>query len=294
MFAAVYLSFIVSEFITFGDLDETYSVAARYVAVGLLGVIVLSCMRHEITFDSFSPWIGVVAILYAILALIEAYVEQTNRIGLGINSIPTAMISVQLMFWCGCAALVRNKVPAVVLLGAVCAFWVVYLTGSRMPVAVSIYLLVIWVLFTKQAARTRILAVLGCVLIVPVLGILVPGVSTGIFDRFAAVDLGVMTEVASEAPSVKVASSASGMHRAWIWKAGFDLILQQPWFGWGRGMGVTDQALMAVQAPDVVRAHPHFHNELIDISVRFGVPAAVLLVLSYAGLFGTARTRYQL
>lgn len=169
--------------------------------------------------------------------------------------------------------------------------------------AVAIYLLTIWLLLTKQAVRTRLLIVLGCVLIIPLQGILAPDVANGIFSRFAALDFGVMTDVAveapagavvGEAPSVEVVSGASGVHRAWIWKAGFDLILQQPWFGWGRDMALTDQVLVAVQAPDGIRTQPHFHNELINISVRFGIPAAVLLVLSYAGLFWTARTRHHL
>lgn len=312
MFAAVYAAFILSEFVTVGFDEEVLSVIVNYSAIGLLGVVVLSCMRHRITFESISPWIGVIAILYAIIALIEVYSEQTNRVGFGYNSIPLGMVSVQLLFWCGCAALKRDKVSAIVLLGLVSAFWVVFLTGSRMPVVVSIYLLAIWVLFTKQAARTRIFVVLGCVLIIPVQGILAPDVSNGIFGRFAALDFGVMTEIASEtpsgavageapnveavseAPSVEVPSGASGMHRAWIWKAGLDLISQKPWFGWGRDMALTDRALAAVQAPDHIRTQPHFHNELINISVRFGVPAAVLLVLSYAGLFWTSLTRHHL
>jgi hypothetical protein len=59
-------------------------------------------------------------------------------------------------------------------------------------------------------------------------------------------------------------------------------------------MALTDQALGAVQAPDIVTTQPHFHNELINISVRFGVPAAILLVLSYAGLVWTSSTRRHL
>ncbi len=312
MFVAVYAAFILSEFVTVGFDEEVLSVIVNYSAIGLLGVVVLSCMRHKITFDSISRWIGVVAILYAIIALIEVYTEQTNRVSFGYNSIPLGMVSAQLLFWCGCAALKHDKVSAIVLLGLVSAFWVVFLTGSRMPVAVSICLLVTWVLFTKQAARTRIFVVLGCALIIPVQGILAPDVSNGLFGRFAALDLSVMAEVAgeavgdevageapnveaaSEAPSVEVASGDSGMHRAWIWKAGLDLISQQPWFGWGRDMALTDQVLAAVQAPDGIYTQPHFHNELIDISVRFGVPAAVLLVLSYAGLFWTSPTRHHL
>ena len=181
-----------------------------------------------------------------------------------------------------------------------------------MPVAVAIYLLAIWVLFTKQAVRTRLIIVLGCVLIIPLQGTLAPDVANGIFSRFAAIDVGVMTDVAveapvgavaveapggamvGEAPSVEVASGASGVHRAWIWKASFDLILQKPWFGWGRDMALTDQVLTAIQAPDNIRTHPHFHNELIDVSVRFGVPAAILLALSYASLFWTSPTRHHL
>lgn len=321
MFAAVYAAFILSEFVTVGFDEEVLSVIVNYSAIGLLGVVVLSCMRHRITFASFSSWIGVVAILYGVIALIEVYSEQTNRVGFGYNSIPLGMISVQLMFWCGCAAVKCEKVSAIVLLGIVSAFWVVFLTGSRMPVAVAIYLLAIWLLFTKQAVRTRLFIVLGCVLIIPLQGILAPDVANGIFSRFAAIDFDVMTDVAfevpveavvveapvrevtveapndsvvGEAPSVEVASGASGVHRAWVWKASFDLILQKPWFGWGRDMALTDQVLTAVQAPGNIRTHPHFHNELIDVSVRFGVPAAILLVLSYASLFWTSPTRHHL
>lgn len=287
MFVAVYGAFILSEIVTVGDTEEVLSVVVNYSAIGLLGVVVLSCVRHKITFDSISGWIGLVAILYAIIALIEVYSEQTNRVGFGYNPIPLGMISVQVLFWCGCAALKRDKASAFVLFGIVSAFWVVFLTGSRMPVAVAIYLMVIWLLFTKQAAGTRILILLGCALIVPLQAVLAPDAADGIFARFAALDFGALA-------GGEEAGEASGMHRSWIWKAGIDLILQQPWFGWGRNMAVTDQALRAVQAPDIAGTQPHFHNELINISLRFGVPAAILLVLSYAGLFWTSSTRRHL
>ena len=287
MFAAVYAAFILSEFVTVGFDEEVLSVIVNYSAIGLLGVVVLSCMRHKITFDSISRWIGVVAILYAIIALIEVYSDQTSRVGFGYNPIPVGMISVQLMFWCGCAALKRENAPTFVLLGIVSAFWVVFLAGSRMPVAVAIFLLAVWVLFTKQPARIRVLIVVGCVLIVPLQNMLLPGAVTELPSRFAAIDVNALTgaEVGG--------GSSSGIQRIWIWKAGFDLILQQPWFGWGRDMALTDQVLAAVQAPDIIGAQPHFHNELINIAVRFGIPAAILLTISYAGLFWTSPTRYH-
>ena len=80
MFVAVYAAFILSEFVTVGFDEEVLSVIVNYSAIGLLGVVVLSCMRHKITFDSISRWIGVVAILYAIIALIEVYSDQTSRV----------------------------------------------------------------------------------------------------------------------------------------------------------------------------------------------------------------------
>ncbi|SMX45277.1 O-antigen ligase family protein [Octadecabacter ascidiaceicola] len=286
LFALTYGFFLLSELVNTGELGEVSSVAVNYSVYALLGFILLSCYWQKITFESLSSGIGIIAILYAIIALIEAYTYQTPRVAFGYNSIPLGMIAVQLLFWCGCVTLTRRQGTVISLLGLVCASWVIYLTGSRMPIAVMLLLLVLWLLFSKQPVLTRLCVLLGCLLIIPIQSTLTPFGLELILTRFSLLDIDAVM-------GLETGSASSGVQRSWIWQSGAEMISQSPWFGWGHEATLTKQALAAVNAPASISVQPHFHNELIDMAVRFGLPAAGGLIVAYLSLFRLPTTRQQ-
>lgn len=206
--------------------------------------------------------------------------------GFGYNPIPLGMIAVQLLFWCGCATLTRGQGTVISLLGLVCASWVVYLTGCRMPIVVMLLLLVIWLLFSKQSVLTSLSVLIGCLLIIPIQSGLTPYGLEHVLARFSVLEIDAVM-------GLETGASSSGVQRSWIWQTGADLISQSPWFGWGHEATLTKQALAAVHAPTSISAQPHFHNELIDMAVRFGLPAAVGLIVAYLSLFKFPTTRQQ-
>jgi len=131
LFFGTYIGLVCSEILTSFDPAEAASVIVNYLPVGLLGLILVFCLKHCVSFSKLTPWIALVAVIYAIMALYHTYLRPSVRVSFGYNAIPLGMIAIQLMFWCGCAALERQRSPLLAIAGIVAAFWVVYLTGSR-------------------------------------------------------------------------------------------------------------------------------------------------------------------
>ncbi|MDG1451139.1 MAG: O-antigen ligase family protein, partial [Ascidiaceihabitans sp.] len=261
--------------------------------VGLLGLVLVFCLKHGVSFSKLTPWIALIAIIYAILALYQLNWSPSGRVSFGYNPIPLGMIAVQLMFWCGCATLERQRSSLLALVGIVAAFWVVYLTASRAPGIVGFALLSVWFLFSKQPLVVRAAVLISCASILPLLNflgelakssevsslnILFEPSNGSLLGRLSIVDSSIMT-------GVDTGVIGSGTSRSWIWHTGIDVIKQQPWLGWGREARLTQEMFRAVDAPIGLTTFPHFHNEIINMAVRFGIPAAILMVVSYASFF---------
>ena len=235
LFFATYIGLVCSKILTSFDPVEAASVIVSYLPVGLLGLVLVFCLRHGVSFSKLTPWFALVAVIYAILELYQIYLHPWGRVSFGYNPIPLGMIAVQLMFWCGCATLERQRSSFLAIVGIVAAFWVVYLTGCRAAVGVFWH---------------------------------------GLQKGNSSIPTGVDTEIAG-----------NGFNRSWIWHTGIDVIKQQPWLGWGREAHLTQEMFRAIDAPNVLTTFPHFHKEIINMAVRFGIPAAILMVVSYASLF---------
>ena len=110
------------------------------------------------------------------------------------------------------------------------------------------------------------------------LNILFEPANGSLLGRLSVVDSSIIT-------GIDTGVSSSGTSRSWIWHTGIEVIKQQPWLGWGRETRLTQEMFRAVDAPAFLTTFPHFHNEIINMAVRFGIPAAILMIVSYASLF---------
>ena len=293
LFFVTYIGLVCSEILTSFDPAEAASVIVNYLPVGLLGLVLVFCLKHGVSFSKLTPWIALIAIIYAIFALYQSNWRPSGRVSFGYNPIPLGMIAIQLMFWCGCATLERQRSSLLALVGIVAAFWVVYLTASRAPGIVGFALLSVWFLFSKQPLLVRAAVLISCASILPLfnflgelakssevssLNILFEPANGSLLGRLSVVDSSIIT-------GIDTGVSSSGTYRSWIWHTGIEVIKQQPWLGWGRETRLTQEMFRAVDAPAFLTTFPHFHNEIINMAVRFGIPAAILMIVSYASLF---------
>lgn len=286
MFLSCYIVLVVSELVTTGALHSGLRVAVNFAPVGILLPMAILTIMNKITFHSMSGILVSVAISYAFLAGYEVWVLNNDRAGFGYNPIPLGMIAVQFLFW-SCIASYKNRSSnAFYCIGIVAAFWVVFLTGSRMPILVAGLVLMVWLLLGKARNRERAMVLAGAILVFPLQKLFNPEAYSNLVNR-----LGSLLWWLDRAS--KTAEPSSGIKRMEIWRIAWEMIKDRPTFGWGSRQALDQAILSRYDATDLAKTYPHFHNEILDLAVRFGAIGSLAAVLAYASIFGIAKSREQ-
>lgn len=288
MFLACYCVLVISEFATTGTLDSGLRVAVNFAPVGILLPTVILTLKNGVTFHSMSRILAAVAVLYAFLAGYEVWVLNGERARFGYNPIPLGMIAVQFLFWSCVASYKDHSSNIFYCIGIIAAFWVVFLTGSRMPILVAGLVLMVWLLLGKARNRERMMVLGGAILVFPLQKLFNPEAYSSLIDR-----LGSLLWWLDSGSTLATAKSSSGIHRMEIWRIAWEMIKDKPAFGWGSRQALTQDILSRYDAPEFADTYPHFHNEILDLAVRFGGLGSFAAVLAYASILGIAKTREQ-
>ncbi|MGB0959282.1 MAG: O-antigen ligase family protein [Halocynthiibacter sp.] len=283
-FIFTYVSLLFSEWMTQNTAEAVIKVAISYSPVALGGAVALVLLKRGLTFEKAVLCVAICAILYGIGALGETIIYQVPRVAFGYNPIPLGMISVQMMFWCAVGLFYRHPQKMVLLVGGVFSCWAAMLTGSRIPTVVAELILI--VLLIKHIR----VPVFWVVFLIANLGMYIP-VVVGVLEQPYIVlkFLNFFTSIIGEDQNLS-ASSYGGFPRKFIWQTGFNVIAENPWFG----VGSKHDAWVSIAGDPSLRNFRHYHNEIIDVTARFGILSSGAMILSYASVFLAARSKEQL
>lgn len=194
------------------------------------------------------------------------YVIQFGNIGLMLG----VMSLLGLLYY---RAHPRNMArDAWLLTGALAGAMVSVLSGTRGGwVGVPLLLWVLWRAFAPfLSVRARTMAV--SLLLLGALAVLALP-QTGVSQRIAQAHAEVQRHLAGESPGPSLGQ------RLQLWPLAGELIAQKPWLGWGQGGYDRERdRRMADGRLDLQKPFGHVHNDFLDVSVKRGLPAGLLLL----------------
>ncbi|WP_417260900.1 O-antigen ligase family protein [Celeribacter sp.] len=288
MFFASYLVLTISEVITTGQIYSGLRIMVNFAPVGLLLPLVILTQKNRIGFRSLQRAVVGVAILYAVFAAYEVWVLGVGRARFGYNPIPLGMIAVQFLFW-SCISSQNLRTPDIeYTMGIIAAFWVVFLTGSRMPIFVAILIVLLWLLFGRAKRNYKLVSLVGVVTILPLQRFFNHEAYSVFVNRLAS-----LLWWFDKSATIETASSSSGISRMEIWRVALGMIKDKPLLGWGSRQTLDQTVHATYGSLDIAVIHSHFHNEIIDLTVRFGLVGSLSVILAYLSVFWMAKNLKQ-
>lgn len=158
------------------------------------------------------------------------------------------------------------------LAGALAGAMVSVLSGTRGGwVGVPLLLWVLWRAFAPfLSGRDKAMAI-SLLLLAAVAVLALP--QTGVSQRIAQAHAEVQRHLAGESPGPSLGQ------RLQLWPLAGELIAQKPWLGWGQGgYDLERDRRMADGRLDLQKPFVHVHNDFLDVSVKRGLPAGLLLL----------------
>lgn len=239
--------------------------------LGFLAIYSLFVVDRTIVLNAVERTAAIVAILAAIAAILSP-TTVTARVELSAGNPGIAAVLASVLYLINIIALCRRGQSYwwLSIVGAAASITVILLIGMRSlwPCLVIFPLIVIWQFRSnlKLMLNTRSVVITTLVLLV------VTGVSTNtIMQRFQAVGSDLQEMEKGDY------SSSLGM-RVILWKAGKDLVVQQPLFGYGPGSVDDNIGKIVTPMGKEGSNFTHFHNAALNELVRAGVIGLVALI----------------
>lgn len=158
------------------------------------------------------------------------------------------------------------------LAGALAGAMVSVLSGTRGGwVGVPLLLWVLWRAFAPFLSGRDKAMTISLLLLAAVAVLALP--QTGVSQRIAQAHAEVQRHLADESPGPSLGQ------RLQLWPLAGELIAQKPWLGWGQGGYDRERdRRMADGRLDLQKPFVHVHNDFLDVSVKRGLPAGLLLL----------------
>lgn len=158
------------------------------------------------------------------------------------------------------------------LAGALAGAMVSVLSGTRGGwVGVPLLLWVLWRAFAPFLSGRDKAMTISLLLLAAVAVLALP--QTGVSQRIAQAQAEVQRHLAGESPGPSLGQ------RLQLWPLAGELIAQKPWLGWGQGGYDRERdRRMADGRLDLQKPFVHVHNDFLDVSVKRGLPAGLLLL----------------
>ncbi|MBZ9538065.1 O-antigen ligase family protein [Modicisalibacter tunisiensis] len=259
----------------------------------LVAALLLTWMRcRPPAPDAWWAGIGCGALGAGSIALFERLIEHQERADNGMNAIPFGDLSLLLgslsllaaLYWpmrSGHACRYSTGSTGLTLLAALGGLLASLLSGTRggwiaLPLMAGLLLLAHWRgINGARSSRPLRYGVWGGAVMILVIAVLP---QSGVVDRL------IHAWSQSQAYALGEDRTSSVGLRLEMWRGGWQLFQQRPWFGWGEGRLMEAMQALADQGrihPDAVQ-FGQLHSDIIDTLARRGIAGLIAL----AGLYG--------
>jgi len=220
---------------------------------------------------------GVGALLAALIAVWEVWVQGHLRASNGINAIPFGMLSLLLgtLAWVGVFAVGSAWARAALLSALALGLLASLLSGTRggwvtFPALVVVVGLSVWRILPWRVLGLGSVVLLGLLLVAS-------------FSPSLIVSERVGEALESVGQYDEGARSNSFGVRVAMWRTGFQLFSEKPLIGWGEGrlQERRDEWVAAWNLPPAVSNYDQLHSDLIDTAARRGVIGLASLLMLY-------------